>query len=179
LITVARLVQWKGIGAIIKWISGRRDLRLIVVGDGPERTNLEALAIQTGATERVIFAGSVSRAQALAYLQASDLFVLNSRYEGLPHVVLEAFAVGVPVVATSVGGIPEVVETERNGILVPPERMDLMAEAIDRILSTSGLRKNLVEAGRQTLQEKFSWEVLVGQTEEALLSSAPGRESSG
>jgi glycosyltransferase involved in cell wall biosynthesis len=179
LITVARLVRWKGIDALVEWISGRGDLRLIVVGDGPERSTLEALVMKTAAAERVIFAGSVSRPQVLAYLKASDLFVLNSSYEGLPHVLLEAFAIGIPVVATSVGGIAEVVESEFNGILVPPGQMELMAAAIDRILSKPRLREELIEGGRRTLKNKFSWEALVARTEEALLSPLPGRGSSG
>ncbi|MGD0807192.1 MAG: glycosyltransferase family 4 protein, partial [Anaerolineales bacterium] len=104
LITVARLVQWKGIDALIEWLSTRSDLRLLVIGDGPERSNLESLAARSGAADRVVFTGNVSRQQVMAYLKASDLFVLNSDYEGLPHVVLEAYAAGVPVVATSVGG---------------------------------------------------------------------------
>jgi glycosyltransferase involved in cell wall biosynthesis len=177
LITAARLVRWKGIDTLIEWVSGRRDLRLIVVGDGPERSNLEALATKTGAAERVIFTGGVSRPQVLAYLEASDLFVLNSRYEGLPHVILEAFAAGLPVVATSVGGIPEVVESEHNGILVPAGRMELMAAAIDRVLSKPGLREALAKSGRQTVEKKFSWEALVAQTEGVLIDTLPGKGS--
>jgi glycosyltransferase involved in cell wall biosynthesis len=179
LVTIARLVRWKGIDALIEWVSGRKDLRLIIVGDGPERSSLNALAAKTGAADRVIFAGSVARPRVLAYLKTSDLFILNSLYEGLPHVILEAFAVGLPVVATSVGGIMEVVENEFNGVLVPPGRMDLMAAAVDRILTSPQLRADLTEGGRRTLKNKFSWETLVAQTEAALAASLPGRGTPG
>jgi glycosyltransferase involved in cell wall biosynthesis len=173
LITVARLVRWKGIGALIEWLSGRGDLRLLVIGDGPERPHLEALALRVGAADRIIFAGSVSRQQVLAYLQASDLFVLNSDYEGLPHILLEAFSAGLPVVATSVGGTQEVIEDGSNGLLVPPRRMDRMAEAIDRLLSERGLRTALVEGGERTLRDRFRWETLMEQTENALAGVLP------
>jgi glycosyltransferase involved in cell wall biosynthesis len=178
LIIVARLIRLKHIDALIEWISGRRDLRLIVVGDGPERSNLESLANRGAAAERVIFTGSISRPQVLAHLKSSDLFVLNSSHEGLPHVMLEAFAIGIPVVATSVGGIVEVVESEYNGILVPPGKMEVMAKAIDRVLSKPGLRESLVAGGRRTLKNKFSWATLVVQTEEVLLDSFPEKRLS-
>jgi glycosyltransferase involved in cell wall biosynthesis len=71
------------------------------------------------------------------------------------------------------------VESEFNGILVPPGQMELMAAAIDRILSKPRLREELIEGGRRTLKNKFSWEALVARTEEALLSPLPGRGSSG
>jgi glycosyltransferase involved in cell wall biosynthesis len=177
LITVARLVQWKGIDALIEWLSTRSDLRLLVIGDGPERSNLESLAARSGAADRVVFTGNVSRQQVMAYLKASDLFVLNSDYEGLPHVLLEAYAAGVPVVATSVGGTDEVVENGHNGFVVPPRQMDRMAEAIDRLLSDDNLRAVVANNGRRTLHSRFRWETLVEQTEDALTAVSPERKS--
>jgi glycosyltransferase involved in cell wall biosynthesis len=177
LITVARLVSWKRIDALIEWISVRSDLRLLVIGDGPERSNLESLAAGSGAADRVVFTGNVSRQQVMAYLRASDLFVLNSDYEGLPHVVLEAYAAGVPVVATSVGGTDEVVENGENGFVVPPRRMDRMAEAVDRLLSDDALRAAVADNARQTLHSRFRWETLVEQTEGALMAVLPERKS--
>ncbi len=177
LITVARLVPWKRIDALIEWLSVRSDLRLLVIGDGPERTNLELLAARSGAADRVVFTGNVSRQEVMAYLQASDLFVLNSDYEGLPHVLLEAYAAGVPVVATSVGGTDEVVENGLNGFVVPPRRMDRMAEAVDRLLSDDALRAAVADNGRRTLHSRFRWETLVEQTENALTAISPERKS--
>jgi glycosyltransferase involved in cell wall biosynthesis len=177
LITVARLVPWKGIDALIEWLSVRGDLRLLVIGDGPERSSLESLAARRGAADRVVFTGNLARAQVMAYLKASDLFALNSDYEGLPHVVLEAFATGIPVVATSVGGTDEVVENGHNGFLVPPRRMDRMAEAIDRLLSDDNLRAVVADNGKRTLQSRFRWETLVEQTEDALTAVSPERKS--
>jgi glycosyltransferase involved in cell wall biosynthesis len=177
LITVARLVPWKGIGALIEWISDRNDLRLLVVGDGPERSNLEALAGRCGAGARVIFTGSVSRPQVAGYLKASDVFVLNSEYEGLPHVVLEAFAAGIPVVTTSAGGTGELVKNGDNGLMIPPRRMDEMAKAVDRVFSDDSLRASLAANGLRTLDDRFRWETLVAETEAALSALAPERKS--
>ncbi|MGD0173086.1 MAG: glycosyltransferase family 4 protein [Anaerolineales bacterium] len=177
LITVARLVPWKRIDALIEWLSVRSDLRLLVIGDGPERSNLESLATQSGAADRVVFTGNVSRQQVMAYLQASDLFVLNSDYEGLPHVVLEAYAAGVPVVATSVGGTDEVMENGNNGFVVPPRQMDRMAEAVDRLLSDDALRAVVADNARRTLHSRFRWETLVEQTEGTLMAVLAERKS--
>jgi glycosyltransferase involved in cell wall biosynthesis len=179
LITVARLVPWKGIGPLIEWLSGRRNLRLLVIGDGPERSNLESLASRFGAANRVLFTGNLLREQVAAYLKVADLFVLNSDYEGLPHVLLEAFTAGVPVVATSAGGTGEVVEDGRNGLLIPPRQIDRLAEAVERILSDDALREKLVKNGRQTLHDRFQWETLVGQTEKALIRLSPEGKSRG
>jgi glycosyltransferase involved in cell wall biosynthesis len=79
------------------------ELGLVVVGDGPERPRLERRARELGVSDRVYFAGQRSKKEALSLMAACDLFVLNSAYEGLPHVVLEAMALGLPVVATAVG----------------------------------------------------------------------------
>ncbi len=99
--------------------------------------------------------------------------MLNSDYEGMPHVLLEAFAAGVPVVATSAGGTGELVEDGRNGLLIPPHRIDRLAEAVERLLSDDTLHAKLVNNGGQTLRDRFQWETLVGRTENALMELVP------
>lgn len=172
LVTVARLVNWKGIDSLLEITAERKDWRLMVVGDGPERWNLEALAIRLGAADRVTFTGAVPRRQVFAFMKAADIFVLNSLYEGLPHIILEAYAAGLPVVTTSAGGTKEVAEDGVSGLLVPPRRKDLLAAAIDRILSDQDLRASLIEGGRRTLQGRFQWETMVEKTESVLLEVA-------
>lgn len=134
LISVGRLVAWKGVDGLIKTIVPLPDVGLVVVGDGPERKNLEALAWQLGVRERVYFAGQVPREAVPAYLQACDLFVLNSRYEGLPHVVLEALAAGRPVVATAAGGTPEILRDREYGRLVSVDNTNELTDAIREVL---------------------------------------------
>ncbi|MFQ5857325.1 MAG: glycosyltransferase family 4 protein [Anaerolineae bacterium] len=147
LITVGRLVAWKGIDELIETIAPMPDIGLVVVGDGPEGKNLEALAGQLGVRERVHFAGQVSREEVPAYLRACDLLVLNSRYEGLPHVVLEALAVGLPVVAAAAGGTPEILRGGEHGRLVPPGDTNELGNAIREVLEmpASRLALNLPE----------------------------------
>jgi glycosyltransferase involved in cell wall biosynthesis len=172
LVTVARLVAWKGIAALVGLTAAHKRWRLIVVGDGPERANLEAQAKREGAAERVIFTGGVPRAEVISYLKAADLFVLNSLYEGLPHIVLEAFAAGVPVVTTSAGGTVEIVVDGVNGLLVPPGSDDRLAAAIERVLSDPRLQRALKEAGRRTLAGRFQWATMVAATEAGLSETA-------
>ena len=102
--TACRLVPWKGVDRLITIMAHLSNTRLAIAGEGPERARLEALARENGVAKRVVFLGTLGSPQVRALMQASDVFVLNSNYEGLPHVVLEAMAVGVPVVATDVGG---------------------------------------------------------------------------
>ncbi len=172
LVTVARLVAWKGIDVLVELIAERKNWRLLVIGDGPERRNLEAHAIRTGVAERVIFTGGLPRKQVFAYMKAADVFVLNSLYEGLPHIILEAFSAGLPVVAASAGGTMEVVEDGVNGLLVPTRRKDLLSAAVGRLESQPALRSALIEGARRTLQDGFRWEKMVEETEEVLIRSA-------
>ncbi|TVR58912.1 MAG: glycosyltransferase [Gemmatimonadales bacterium] len=105
----------------------------IVVGDGPERAALEEQARHLGIEDRVTFAGSVPEAARIA--RALDLFVLSSRSEGTPMTILEIMGAGVPVVATAVGGVPEVVAAPRGGWVVPPEEPEELAEVIEEVLA--------------------------------------------
>jgi glycosyltransferase involved in cell wall biosynthesis len=116
-------------------LDGRAHLE--IVGDGPRRGEYEALARELGVAERVRFAGLRPKAELAERMRSSDLFVLASRFENNPCVVLEAMASGLPVVATRVGGLPELVD-EASGLLVEPQPERLaarIAEALDRLAS--------------------------------------------
>ena len=117
----------------------RLDARLLIVGDGPRRAELEAAAKREGVAARVEFLGT--QAEPLAWLARADVFVQSSHFEGTPTAVLEAMACGVPVVATDVGGTPEVVEHERTGLLVQPDER-AFASAIERMLGDRELRES-------------------------------------
>jgi glycosyltransferase involved in cell wall biosynthesis len=175
LITVARLVPWKGIDALIELIARRTDLRLFVVGDGPERPHLESLARSLGVADRAVFTGTQPRQKVAELLRAADLFVLNSAYEGLPHIILEAFSEGLPVIATDCGGTPEVVEDGINGLLIPLSEPNELEAAVDRLLSDGSLRGALAEEGRRTVEDRFSWPALVDRAENLLRLAAEGK----
>ncbi len=145
-------------------------IRLLLVGDGDLRGDLEAQARSLGLSETVTFAGH--RTDVPKALAVFDVFVLPSLWEGMPNVVLEAMAAGLPVVATAVGGTPEVVVDGVTGFLVPPRDPDALAEAITRLLRDPDLRRKMGQAGQKRIEQHFSIEETVRQTEalyEALL----------
>jgi glycosyltransferase involved in cell wall biosynthesis len=133
-------------------------VRLLVAGDGPEEEALKALARKLGVGERVIFLGRVSRAETWHVRKTSQVYVLNSTYEGLPHTVLTSFAAGIPTVATDIPGTDEAVYHEQSGLLVKPGEAQELASAIARLFKDEALRKRLAEGGGLILAEKFSWE---------------------
>jgi len=134
---VARLVPGKGLECFLRIAArirgARSDVRFLIVGDGPLRRDLERLAETLGLRAAVVFTGH--RTDVPDLMQAMDLFVLPSLFgEGLPMVVLEAMAAGVPVVATRVEGIPETIRDGRDGVLAKPGDPEDLARAIGRVV---------------------------------------------
>ncbi|GAK57888.1 1,2-diacylglycerol 3-glucosyltransferase [Candidatus Vecturithrix granuli] len=168
LITVGRLVAWKGIHQLIQLLPQLEEsVKLLIVGDGPEKNRLTELAQNLSVCHRARFLGKVSRNQGFAYMKASDVFVLNTAYEGFSHVLLEAMMLGIPVITTSVCGNPELVITEKNGILVQHGNIAELQEQLERVLYDSELRKRLIDEGKCTIQ-RFSWKTLLRETLQAL-----------
>ena len=141
-----RLTRQKALGVAIDAISRVPEAHLVVIGDGPERAALERRAHDVGLNGRVTFLGARPRADVLEALGTAWAAVLSSEWENLPHAAVEALAVGTPVVATSVGGVPEVVHDDVNGLLVPPGSPDAFAGAIERLVADVGLRNRLAGA---------------------------------
>jgi glycosyltransferase involved in cell wall biosynthesis len=160
---VSRLDPAKGIDVLIRAMPFVENATLVIVGDGVERSFLEGLAEELGVSGRIIWAGY--RPDVYNLLQAFDVFVQPSRFEGLPTTVLEAMAAGLPVVATAVGGTPEVVEDGVTGLLVPPAEPTALAQAINHLLGDPALRLTLGRAGRERAAKQFSVEKMVCQTE--------------
>ena len=119
IVTAGRLVPWKGFAGLIDVMEFFPGVQLIIAGEGPEREPLQRRINDKKLENRVSLAGNLSRQNLLALLTNADLFVLNSTYEGLPHIVLEALRSRVPVVATDVGGTGELIQHEYNGLLIP------------------------------------------------------------
>jgi glycosyltransferase involved in cell wall biosynthesis len=126
---------------------------VVIVGDGPERESLTRRASELGLAESVIFAGY--RSDVRAFYALADLLVLPSHTEGSPNVVLEAMAAGVPVVAMAVGGVPEILIHEQNGLLVPPGKLSEMAAAIERLEGDEQLRSRLSAAARECAATRY------------------------
>jgi len=115
------------------------DYKLVIVGDGPERANLEAAASRF--EKRIVFTGQISEVQ--PFYAMADVFVLPSQSEGSPNVLLEAMAAEVPVVATAVGGVPEIVEDETSALLVPSSNPSSIATALAALLTDKNLAQRL------------------------------------
>lgn len=152
---VAALVDHKGhrylIEAMPAILREHPNVRLVLAGEGPLRISLDALAARLGIGNRVIFLGTVADVPQL--LASLDLFVLPSHMEGLCQALIEAMAAGVPVVATTAGGIPDLVQDQVSGLLVPPRSPASLASAVSRILSSRGLASTLAGAARLRASE--------------------------
>jgi glycosyltransferase involved in cell wall biosynthesis len=141
-----RLGRQKALGVALAALADLPDVALLVAGDGPERDAAEARAGELGVAARARFLGSVPRAAVLRLFRAADASVLPSAWENFPHTVVESLAVGCPVIATAVGGVPEVVRDGENGLLVAPNDSAALAAAISRFFADSELRARLAAA---------------------------------
>jgi glycosyltransferase involved in cell wall biosynthesis len=177
-VTVGRLVPWKRVDRVIEALMACPTLGLVIVGDGSEHKRLEGLANTLNVADRVYFAGQVSQAETIGFMAACDLFVLNSTYEGLPHVVLEAMSLGLPVVATAVGGTPEVVCDGDNGRLIAPIDDDMLVQVLSDLVSSPGELQRLARSARSTVAQ-FGFRDLLEATEVVLWESAQVREKQG
>jgi glycosyltransferase involved in cell wall biosynthesis len=169
--TVGRLTPVKGVDVALSAVQQITDIHLVIVGDGEQRPALEALA--SSFPERVHFAGRQDPDQAMRYLRAADLLILSSHTEGLPHVALEAFIVGTPVVATDVGGTGEVVNNGVSGLLVAPNDPDALAGAIQKIRGQPEQKAQYIQHGLKRVAD-FRWENTVAQTEQLLTGKQHG-----
>jgi glycosyltransferase involved in cell wall biosynthesis len=167
LVTVGRLIPLKQIDHLIRVLLDCENTGLVIVGDGPERERLSKIAGDYGLTERVYFAGRRSKEETLGLMAACDLFVLNSTHEGFPHVVLEAMSVGLPVMATAVGGTPEIVSDGENGVLIAPNANGTLPRTLLNLVSSSMERKRLADGGRRTMT-LFQHSAMVERTEAVL-----------
>jgi glycosyltransferase involved in cell wall biosynthesis len=165
--TVAHLRPGKGLDILIEAAALLRrsfpDVVFRVVGDGTLRASLEAQCRALGLDPHVQFVGHASDVP--SQLHRSSVFAFPSLMEAAPNAVFEAMAAGLPVVASDVGGIPELVEHERNGLLVPPGHASALAAALQRVLLDEALAHRLGSAARATIEAQFSFEHMVAAFE--------------
>lgn len=134
------------------------DATLVLAGDGEQRPQLEAQVAQAGIHEHVVFTGSLTPEQVREQLNAADVFALVSENEGISNALLEAMAVGLPALVTDVPGNKELVQPDVQGLRIPPNQPDAIAEALHRLFSDEALRHRLGMAGRQLVETRFSME---------------------
>lgn len=174
LITVCRLVPWKGVDGLIRLLTELPETRLVIAGDGHSRDQLQALAHSSGVESRVVFLGDVSQDAVTTYLAQADAFVLNSSYEGLPHVVLEAFAARVPVIATAAGGTGEIVQHNITGLLVPVGDSAALKSAVKQLWREPEIGRRLANEAAARSLAHFDFDAMVASTDEALRVVACG-----
>lgn len=152
-VSVARLDTVKGLGLLIQatsqLIDAGIDMDLVLIGDGPDRKELAHLVDALGISAHVHFLGYRSPTEVARRLAVSDVFALPSFAEGVPVSLMEAMASGLPVVATNVGGVSELVDDGTNGYLIPPGSAEILASRIELLLKSRELRESMGRAGRE------------------------------
>ena len=165
--TVAHLSREKGLNYLIEaaaLIPGVREkMRFVIVGDGKCLQELKDLAVSKGLQDIFHFAGFHSNTH--SFMNSFDLFALPSLSEGLSSAILEAMAAGLPIVATKVGGIPELVKHGENGLLVAPANPELLAQAIERMVKNPEESERMGRRGRKRMEVQFTLDRKILETE--------------
>jgi glycosyltransferase involved in cell wall biosynthesis len=162
-----RLTAQKSLGLAFEAVAANDGVTLLVAGDGDERTPLERRVAELGLDGRVRFLDAQPRERVLELFRAADASILSSSWENFPHTVVEALAVGTPVIATATGGVAEVVRDGENGLLVPSGDAAALADAVRRFVSDEALRDRL-RAGAEPSVAAYAPEVVFARLEETL-----------
>jgi len=181
-----RLVPKNGVKFLIESLTFLRpqlnQLSVLIVGDGPERENLEERVVELGLQDSVIFAGSQSNDDLPAFYADADFVAIPSLMEATSIAGLEAMACARAVVATEVGGLPEIIDDGVTGLLVPPRDPEALSAAIMRLIENSELRRHLGQAARARVEREFTWEHVARETARAYeqaITSWQGRAVAG
>jgi len=178
ILSVCRLVEKKGTDVLLEAlarISPKLHWRFVHVGGGPLRKRLERRARALGIAARVTWKGALTQREILAEYETADLFALASRIardgdrDGLPNVLMEAQSQALACVATKVSAIPELIEDGENGLLVPPQDPQALAQALERLIRDPALRAQLGQRGHDIVRQRFSFEAGI----ERLLARLP------
>lgn len=157
IISVGRLVPWKGFKTLITLVSRIQKVipktQLLIIGDGEMKKELQDKIRTLGMEDSIFLLGKKSKTDVYKYLKVADVFVLNTGYEGLSHLLLEALAVETPVVTTTVGGNPEVITSEENGLLVPYNDARALEQAIVSVLQNPEQASGYTKNGTEKLQQ--------------------------
>jgi glycosyltransferase involved in cell wall biosynthesis len=170
---VGRLEPIKGVRYLIQAMKilknkGIANVKLLILGEGRERKYLEDLVIRLDLKDRVIFVGKVPHHDIPVYMASADIFVLPSLSEGFPGVILEAMAMGLPVIATRVTGLPEIIQDGENGFLVEPYNSIDMAEKITLLLADISLREKISRNNKEKVKD-YNWNEIIKKLENVYL----------
>jgi len=169
LVFAGRLTAAKDLDLGLRAMEAVPGARLTVIGDGPDRARLEGVRDELDVPAE--FVGARPRREVLGMMRAADAVMLPSAWENFPHGVVEALAMGTPVVATRVGGVPEVLRDEENGLLVEPGDVEAFSNALQRIVNDDALRARLAAAAAPSV-EQYSADKIYGRLEQILEEAA-------
>jgi glycosyltransferase involved in cell wall biosynthesis len=169
-----RLTAQKSLGRALEAVAEAGGVRLVIAGDGPDRGTLEARARELGLGERVRFLGPQTRERIVELFRAADATILSSSWENFPHTVVEALAVGTPVLAMNAGGVGEVVHDGVNGLLVAAGDTRALGDAVRRYFSDQRLRERMRAAAAESVRD-YAPEVVFGELEATLRRVADER----
>ena len=162
-----RLTAQKSLGRALEAVAGADGVKLVIAGEGPEREPLQARAGELGIHDRVTFLGAQPRERIVELFHAADATILSSSWENFPHTVVEALAVGTPVLAMQAGGVSEVVHDGVNGLLVPAGDTVALGDAVRRYFADDELREQLRNAAAASVAD-YAPERVFGKLEETL-----------
>jgi len=181
ILSIGRLAACKGFDVLLEAaaLAKSKDVpfQLRIIGEGPERSQLEQLVDRLNLNAEVVLLGSLGEEQCLAEARAADLFVLASHHEPLGVVYLEAMATEVATIGTAAGGVLEIITDGVDGLLVPPNQPEKLADAIVEVLTNDQMREQLAKAGRRTVIEKFDSRIGGTMLRDLILQSSQTRES--
>jgi glycosyltransferase involved in cell wall biosynthesis len=166
-----RLTAQKSLGRALEAVAGAEGVELVIAGEGPDRAPLETRAHELGLDGRVRFLGPLARERVVELFRAADATILSSSWENFPHTVVEALAVGTPVLAMEAGGVGEVVRDGVNGLLVPAGDTVALGDAVRRYFGDVELRERLRAAAASSVAE-YAPERVFGELEQKLLEIA-------
>lgn len=177
ILCVGRLVPEKGQAILLQatslLVQNGRNVHVQFAGNGPSREMLEELARTLGITSAVTFHGSVNQNRLRELLENTDIFVLPSFAEGIPVALMEAMSMEIPCVSTFVAGIPELIHSGVDGLLVPPSDAQLLFEALDQLVRDSDRRSVLGKAGRKTVMQRYNLRPNVQRLAEVFRANLP------
>ncbi|MFH1427382.1 MAG: glycosyltransferase family 4 protein [Patescibacteria group bacterium] len=172
ILSVGRLVSWKGFSLLIdlmpEFLKINKNFKLLIIGEGPEREKLEfrikpclPAGRNSELTNSVYLLDAVPQEKLWVYFRAADIFILNTGYEGLPHIIIEAMQIGTPVITTDVGGNKEVIENNRTGLIVEYNNKVEIKDTIIKLWKDKNLADNLTSAAKNEVATKFSREKML------------------
>jgi len=171
IVSVGRLVPWKGFEVLMKVFFGLlkdfSDWKLIIIGAGPELDKLKAESKNMKTGDSVIFTGSLAKSELNDYLSRAGIFALNTGYEGFSHQIAEAMAFGLPVLTTQAGGNPEIIENNKNGLLLEYNDSQSWDLELRKLMADGRLRESLGDAAKNTAKN-FTKERMLGELSDVL-----------